>query len=101
MVLNGNMTPEEEKSNKIWIEQLEERIKKLEDKKQVTFEGKKYEDIKFYPVLKVEKLIIKYVKQSTEPIPLSNEILLWQDTDDNKTYIVANFNGTTNSIELI
>lgn len=85
-----------------YMERLEDRIRELEQKKDFQqTEIKPFEDISFYPNLKIDNLIIKHISQSTEPVILKNQIVLWTDTDDSKTYLVANFNGTTNAIELV
>ena len=62
------------------------------------------EDADFKPLLKVDKLIIKYITStaSHEPTILSNQIVLWDDSTHvaHKYYLKANFNGTSKKIEL-
>jgi hypothetical protein len=91
---------------RMYMERLEDRIKELENRKEPdkilnTQQTQQFEDIKIYPLLKIDNLILKHISQGTEPVILKNQVVLWTDTDDNKTYIVANFNGTTNAIELV
>ena len=85
-----------------YMERLEDRIRELEQRKdpEKVLAMQKFEDIKFYPQLKVRTLILKFIRQATKPVPLANEIVLWQDSDDDATYLTVNFNGTVNSVAL-
>jgi predicted nuclease with TOPRIM domain len=87
---------------KIQISSLEERIKKLEKETGGVNIEKRFEDIKFYPFIKVDNLIIKYSESTaaTEPTILANQVMLWKDTTNTKYYLKANFNGTAKKIEL-
>jgi hypothetical protein len=38
--------------------------------------------------LKPEKFYLRRVSQSAQPTPSDGELLLWRDTDDDKTYLV-------------
>jgi hypothetical protein len=60
-----------------------------------------FKDIEYFDNLNIKNLILQHISQATEPVILKNQVVLWTDTDDNKTYIVANFNGTTNHIECV
>lgn len=86
-------------------ERLDDRIMKLEQKKEPEkiLNIQQFEDIKFYPNLKVDNLFIKYIETvvADEPSILSNQIILWKDTTNTKYYIKSNFNGTAKKIELI
>ncbi len=93
----------EYQSLRIYAEQLEERIKKLEIKPEIFKEIKQYEDIKFFPLLKIDNLILKYMETTTalEPTILANQIILWKDTTLTKYYLKTNLNGTSKKIELL
>jgi hypothetical protein len=94
------MTNEEQKL-KEKIDILEERIKKLENPTQSKTVNR-FIDIENKQFLKVENLIIKYIETvaTSEPSILTNTIILWKDTTNNKYYLKANFNGTAKKIEL-
>ena len=57
----------------------------------------------FYNIIRVNNLIIRYLSTTAalEPTILSNEIILWNDTTNNKFYLKANFNGTSKKVELL
>lgn len=82
------------------IDELKRQMQSLQTPQQA-YAPAVFKDIDFYQDLKVDNLIIKHISQSSEPVLLKNQIVLWTDTDDNKTYIVANLNGVTNHIELV
>jgi len=84
------------------IDDLSRQIKEFKEKPQI-LDTKKFEDIKFFPQLKVDNLTIKYLETTTalEPTILINTICLWKDTTLTKYYIKSNFNGTAKKIELV
>jgi len=62
---------------------------------------KNFQDIKMYPNLKVDSLILKYYNQATEPAIQTNSIALWIDSDGGPAYyIIYNFNGTAKKVAL-
>ncbi len=63
---------------------------------------KVFEDVKYYPILKVDRLSIIYIEAAAASIPTPplNSIALWKDTTNTKYYLQANFKGTQKKVEL-
>jgi len=81
------------------IEILEEKVGGLSITPKVT--NKAFEDIKMYPNLKVDSLVLKYYNQDAEPDILANTIALWIDSDGGPAYyLIYNFNGTAKKVAL-
>jgi len=83
------------------LEQIKKDIEELKTQvKPKGFSFQKYEDIKFYPNLKVDNLYVKYVSSATtdEPTAMSNSIMLWEDTTIGAYYFKSNFNGTPKKV---
>ena len=101
-VTQQKMVPTNIQELRKYIEVLEDRIKELEKKPAEVEIEKKFKDVEFYPLLKIDKFILKYDESTaaTEPTILSNQVMLWKDTTNTKYYLKANFNGTAKKVEL-
>jgi hypothetical protein len=88
---------------RLYAEQLETRIKALEDMKgesQIQIETKPL--INIFEVIKTNKLIFDgFYSQTTAPTILLNSMAFWKNTTGGGTYfLIFNFNGTQKTVAL-
>ena len=87
-----------------YMERLEDRIRELEQRKdpERVLDERQFEDIKFFPLLKIDKLIFTGIhNQNAEPTIPANSIAFWIDADGGPAYyIIFNYNGTAKKVAL-
>ena len=81
------------------INELEEKITKLEKPKD-PLKKEEFYDIKFYPLLKVDRLFLKLYNQAAEPTINANSMAFWLESGTPAYYLIYNFNGTKKKVAL-
>lgn len=72
----------------------------LTDSKEITKEYVVDLDKDVFEVFQYIQKTPRFYSQTTEPSLLSNDFAFWYDSDDNKYYLVVDFNGTQKKVEL-